>query len=530
MTVTDLEAPPLTEEASSPEPGAIAAERAAIDSVAGTADHKTIGRLMMGCSLAHLVVFVIFGALWNADLASGGDLLPSSLSDRFQLNHQFGIVLCGILPLLLGLAIYIVPLQVGAQSIAMPRAAALSFWAWMLASDLFLIAVLLNGAFGGGNEKMARLGNVAVGALSIALLVGAVAVVTTVISMRAPGLTLAKVPAFTFSMLVAGSLWMFTLPGVLAHVVILQISRPDVSTVTTAATDRFGWLFAQPSIYIVAIPVLGIAADVVPVMTGQRQRMTAVVQGLIGLSGLLAFGTWAQLPVARETLVWVVFAVASAIPALGLLGSLSDLLRTGGKPNLASPMLFSLLSLLLLVLAGAVGLLGGIDTAGTDPLLGFGSTLVLGQTYLVIAAAITGGLGGCFYWGTKIWGSALPDNAGRVLAPVAFLGGFLAGGAHVALAVAAAGSASGSSPDPAPYAGIAAAGLVLLGLALFASLGATLDASRRDGDGDGFADPWGGHTLEWFTTSPPPPENFTEALPPLESAEPLLDLAEAKGS
>lgn len=525
MTVTDLDAPPQQE--GSTTPGATPApERSLADSIVWSADHKTIGRLMVGCSLAHLVVFTIFGALWNADLAANGDLLTASLAARLQLNHQFGIVLCGVLPLLLGLAIYIVPLQVGARAIAMPRAAALSFWAWVLSADLFLIAVLVNGSFGGGNEKMARLGNVAVGALSLALLIGVVSVLTTVISSRAPGLTLAKTPAFTFSMLVAGSLWMFTLPSVVAHVVLLQISRPDVFTLSSAASSQFGWLFAQPSIYIIAIPVLGIAADVVPVLTGRRQRLPMVVQGILGLSGLLAFGAWAQVPAARETFVWVLFAVASGIPAIGLLGALVDLVRADAKPQLASPLLFSLLSLLLLVVAGSVGVLGGIDTAGDDALLGLGPTLVISQTYLVIAAAVSGGLGGCFYWGTKIWGSALAEGAGKAMAPVAFAGGFLAGGAHLALAIAAA--AADTPVDPAPYAGIAAAGLAILALAAFGTLGAALDAGRRDGDG--FADPWGGHTLEWFTPSPPPPDNFTEPLPPLESAEPLLDLAEAKGS
>ena len=527
MTVTDLDAPPETEVASPPAAGAVVgAERPPVDSILGSSDHKTIGRLMIGCSLAHLLIFGIFGALWNADLASGGDFLPTSVSDRFQLNHQFGIVLCGVIPLLLGLAIYVVPLQIGASGIAMPRAASLSFWAWMFSADLFLIAVLVNGSFGGGNEKMARLGNVAVGALCLALLVGTVCVVTTVIASRANGMTLDRVPPFTFSMLVAGSLWMFTLPVVLAHVVLVQISRPTVSTLSAAAGTQFGWLFAQPSIYIIAIPVLGIAADVVPVMTRQRQRMPSVVLGLIGLSGLLAFGSWAQLPVARETFVWAAFAVASGLPALGLLGALADMLRTGGKPNLASPLMFSLLSLVLLLLAGVTGLLGGIDTAGQGSLIGFGSTLVLSQTYLVIGAAVTGALGGCFYWGTKIWGAALPDSAGKALAPAAFVGGFLAGGAHLALAIAVA--ASDGTPDPAPYAGIAAAGLAILALAAFGTLGASLAAARRDGDG--FADPWGGQTLEWLASSPPAPQNFTDALPPLESPAPLLDLAEAKGA
>lgn len=527
MTVTDLDAPPESAAVSTPADGAVVgADRPPMESIAGTADHKSIGRLMIGASLGHLVIFLVFGALWNADLASDGDLLPTSLSDRFQLNHQFGIVLAGLIPLLLGLAIYIVPLQVGASSIAMPRAAALSMWAWMFSADLFLISVLVNGSYGGGSEKMARLGNVAVGAMSLALLVGTLCVVTTVISSRAPGMTLDRVPPFTFSMLVAGSLWMFTLPSVLAHVVLLQISRPDVSTLSAAASSQFGWLFAQPSIYIIAIPILGIAADVVPVMTRQRQRMPTVVLGLIGLSGLLAFGAWAQLPVARETFVWAIFAVASGLPALGLLAGLADMLRTGGKPILAAPLMFSLLSLVLLLLAGVAGLLGGIDTAGDGALIGFGSTLVLGQAYLIIGAAVTAVLGACFYWGAKIWGAAMPDNAGKALAPAAFVGGFLAGGAHLALAIAVA--TSDGTPDPAPYAAIAAAGLAILGLAAFATLGASLAAGRTAGDG--FADPWGGQTLEWLTTSPPAPENFTEPLPPLESSAPLLDLAEAKGA
>lgn len=522
MTVTELDAP--TSGATAIVAGAEHRPQpvqATVDSLLGTGDHKTLGRFLIVASLAHAAVFAVLAALSNAHLASGGSLLDADQATRFDLNSQLGLVVCGLLPLLLGLALYLVPLQIGAATISFPRAAALSTWGWMLSADLFLIAVLADGSFGGTNEKMARLGNVALGATSLSLLIGMTCVVVSVLSLRAPGMRLDRVPFFSFSMLVTGGVAMLTLPAVIAHVVVLQISRADAGALTEAFGPRLGWFVTQPSVYLSTIAVLGIAADVVPVMTAQRTRYRGLVQGSIGLGGLLALGTWAQVPASRDTAVWVVFAVAAAVPALGLLGTLSDSIR-GGRPALASPLAFAALSLVLVLLAAVAGLLGAVDTAGSDPLVGFGATLPLGQLYLVVGAALCGAIGACFYWGTKIWGGALLDGAGKALAPLTWVGALLAGGAHVALAIVSAARAADDPPAPDVFAGIAAAGLGLIALSALAALVAALGAWFRRG-GDAFADPWGGHTLEWATSSPPPTGNFADPLPAIESGEPLLD-------
>ncbi len=486
--------------------------------ILGSGDHAAIGRVFVGVALLFGLIDLVASALVNFDAAAydagtGEGFLKAEVALRLGLNHQLGLLLCCVLPLVLGLGLIIVPRQLGAAAIAFPRAAALSLWTWLLSSILFVVAVIFDGSYGGADAKFARLGNVATGAMLVALCIGAVCLAVTVLTFRPAGMGLGDVPFFSFAMLVTSSVWVLSLPAALAQVILGHIIRPSAEDLVRTY-DNFSWLLRQPSIYVALIPLLGLTADVVSTATGARQRFRAVVLANIGLAGLLSFGAWAQSDVARGTLVWVVLSAAFSLPLLGVLGAIGDTLNSN-KPKFIAPLGYAIVSLLLGLLAALVGLLESIDSIGKGQLIGFGTkALDTGQLYLVIGATLTAGIGGAIYWAKQSVGGQLPDAVSKGLAPIALVGTALWGLSHVVLGLV---QANDSSVDARAFAGISGAGALLVALVVISALGAGIKAGIDSSRGDELlSDPWGGGgTLEWIDAPAIPTS--------VESPYPLLD-------
>ena len=508
----------------------------AVEKVLGTGDHKTIGRIFIGASLLFVMSDLVMAALVNLQASAGGDFLEATIANRLSLNHPIGLLLCGALPLLLGLAIYLVPLQVGSPTIAFPRAAAASLWGWLLGTVLFVVALLVKGSYGGSSETMTRLGHVSVGLVVLSLLTGVLTVMVTVVSHRPAGMTLSRVPFFSFSMLVTGALWLATLPVLLADITLWQIRRPGPSDFEFGAYPAIEWVFHQPAIYIAAIPLLGIFADVCGSLSGQRQRNYTVIQSLIVAFGALSFGPWAQGDAARETLMWIVAAVAIALPVIAVLGGSIDTLRRG-KLAVNGGLILTLSSILVLLLAVVAGALQGLATIGNKDQLfdlfagGFttltpstpssGPGVTVGQFYLVIAAVVLGGLGATFHWGSRIWKGGLPSGAALALAPLGLLGGLAFGIGHVVIGIAQPGADGAKA-----LAAVSGVGAIVLAVAVLGGLGAVVAvaAGKSNETSDPATGPEAlGGTFEWLTASPPATGNFTIDLPTVESEYPVLD-------
>lgn len=508
----------------------------AVEKVLGSGDHKTIGRIFIGASILFLAADFLLTAMVHLSSAAGaGELLEESVQMRFGLSSPLGLLLCGAMPLFLGLAIYLVPLQVGSPAIAFPRAAALSLWSWLLGTGLFTVALLAKGSYGGSSEKMVRLGNVSVGLLVLSLLVGIVCVMVTVISHRVAGMTIGRVPFFSFSMLVTGALWLTTLPPFLAVLTLWHIRQAPVSDYSDLAGvyPQFAWIFHQPAIYIVAIPILGILADVCGSISGARQANYGLLQGLITAFGLLSFGPWATTGAQRNTALWVVFAIAAALPVLGVFGGSLDTLRR--RPGVTGGFVLVVSAVLLLLAAVATGALQAIVTGGSGSWFdiavggfdGQGSGTSIGQFYFVIGAAALAGLGATFHWGTRIWQDGLPAGAPLGIAPVALLGATALAAGELIIGIATP-DADGAEVLHI-VSGIGGIVLTVAFLGAFAAIGAAA-AGRKAQYGESRAPEATGGTLEWLTASPPVAGNFTGDLPAVESAYPRLDAMEAEAN
>lgn len=519
---------------------AVESQPSALASWITSADHKQIGRLFVGTGLVALLGALVLAVLMGVERidADGYQLLDDGsviqMFSAYRVLVAFGVVA----PVLIGLAVAIVPLQLGAKALAVPRVAAAGYWMWLVGIGLTVASLVANGGPGGGNEDMVDLFLASMVLVAVGLAMAAGSIATSVLTTRAPGMGLMRVPMLSWSALAGSVALLVTLPVMVGTTIYLYIDHRYARAAfggNAGILEWMGWTLSQPHTYVLAIVAVGVFADVVPVMARLRQPKRPAMMVAIGLVTVAVLGAVTQLP---ARLPWVgddffdeagtnladllPYLLFYAVPALGVVGvvALGLLALRSGRPRLSAPLVFGLLGLLLL-LAGMGGqLLFAVDDTGLS-----GTVFEEGQFVFVTYGAILVGLGGVAYWGPKLWGRKLPDPPAILLALVAALGVLLAGGAYYIAGFADQPAVlldgfSYSGPQEALNA-IAAVGQVLVVLAVLAFVllaVRSFAAGAQAGD-----DPWHGQTLEWATSSPPPDHNFPE-LPVVSSAEPLTDL------
>lgn len=481
---------PPTEE-SGPASDAAGSAPSGLEAVIGSGDHMVVGRLFIGFSLIFMALSALGLMLAGVDgLGDDGLLgLPSALWS----SAPVALVLLGAVPLLLGLAIHVVPLQVGSPTIAFPRAAALALWGWTVSSVIFLVGVALDGGIGGEDLESSRLSSVALGGVMVALSIGAVCVATTVLSHRPLGMGLSKVPFFSWSMLVAAPVWIMTFGSTTAHVFLGRLSQADAPGLLERWVDGMAWSMRVPSIYMIAIPALGIAADVAARSVGRRISPYGAVQALIAMFAVFSFGAWSQTPGAVQTVLWVLWVLVAAVPVMGLLGAVLDVLRRG-RPSASAALAASLLVFLMLLGGILAGALQGLDTAGKGQLFGFDTaSLEVAQTYFLFGAALLGGVAGLSNWARRIYSAPTPDGQAKGMLATALLGAGLLATLFLAEGIAGAADQSMSSEL---ISAIAAVGGLLLLLSALAGVAATIGAARVGSSRPDAGDD-SGLTLEW---------------------------------
>jgi heme/copper-type cytochrome/quinol oxidase subunit 1 len=489
----------------------------------GTGDHAMIGRLFIGFSMVFLLAGLLARILVGIDTGTTNGFLGSYVQ-MINASSTVALIFLGVIPFLLGLAFLIVPLQVGSPAVAFPRAAALSFWGWLIFGGVFLTSMALDGGIGGADTDAARLGNISFGALIVALALGSICVATTVLAHRPAGMSLARVPLFAWSMVVAAAVWVTSIGAGFAYVVLGHVINGGAAEYLGNFATGLAWLTRAPAVFMVAIPVLGIAADVVVTATGRRLFNYQAAQGLIALYGILSFGAWAISDSAVDTFLYLLWTIGTGAAVVGLLGLFGESLRQG-KPRVNAAFIGSLLSLVNLLGAVLVGLIISLNAAGSGTLFDFGTlALAPAQMVFVVAAAVTGGLAGMAHWSVKVWGSEADDKGATAAIALADIGGGL-----LATVLAVAVFVQGDDGTAETLFGWLAAGTALvffLGVAgaLVFSLGAGFGA--EDEDTEAPVDPFDGLTLEWQTPSPAVGGERTEEIPEIASPYPLLDAKE----
>jgi heme/copper-type cytochrome/quinol oxidase subunit 1 len=525
--------------ASSSGAGALGALVVGIGSWATTTDHKKIGRLFVGTALVLAAAAAVVGALLGFERISASGYSILDLDSIEQLNALYRVVLAfGVaLPLMLGIAIAIVPLQIGSKAISFGRVALFGFWMWFAGLGVIIYSIAANGGPGGGNAKMVDLFLIGVIVTAAGGLAATVSLVTTVLTSRAPGMDLSRVPMLSWASLTGGVALLLTLPVVIGTTIYLYVDHHYGRLAFGAnkgVNDWLGWSLTQPQTYVFGAVGVGVVAEIATVAGGRRHPLRAILLVGAGVLTVAALGgatqvqhavTWTDSSGSDRVKDLIPFLIFNGLPLLGALivlaGSAFALAK--GKPRIIAPLVPAFLGLGM-VLAGMAGhLIGQFGPAGLA-----GTVFEEGEFNYVVYGTLLIGIGAVAYWGPKLWGRSLPQSAVFGLGALGFLGTVLA---SLPLYVAGFANQPAGVVDGFTYGGpqelwnaLAAIGQGVIALTVILFILTALRAFRSgEAAGD---DPWDAQTLEWSVSSPAPADNFA-SVPVVASAEPLLDLKPA---
>ena len=552
VPATDEHAPATSE--GSPTPGGLAG-------LLSSGDHKTLGRLWILASLLLGGFVLVCGLLLHLERANlpGLEVFAGMESFRqFFTLYRVGLIFLFVAPLWIGLATHVVPLQIGARGVAFPRAAAAAFWGWLTGAGVLIASWAIDGGLANGGEQRAvELSLLAFAMVVLSLLAAVAVLLTTMCTQRPAGMSLERMPLFSWSMLVTGAIWLLSLPVLVANLVIMWVDLRGPSAVRFGAGqnlyEQVSWVFDQPQVFVFAIPVIGVVGEILQVAFGAPQRRWGLMLSLVGLAGVFSFGADLQRffsPAAQTTPLYVISGIVVALVVVGLLGGWADLGRSTRRlprPSGYLAVAMSALGVLVFaaivgfirVLGGAVGFLrsfarqneswqGDLDRA-LAPLDDLRGTMAgAGLLDLVAMAAVLGAVAGLFYWSPKIFGRRASHAAGFGVAAILGAGGLLVGLTGLVagfLGQPERPSTNFSSVGAEVAAVLATIGVIgtLVGLAVVVIV-ALRGAAALSRGASTVPDPWGGHTMEWFAASPPPLDNFgAEPVAPVRSPHPLWD-------
>jgi len=513
----------------------------------GSTDHKVIGRFYLGGGLLGLLAVVVVNVLLAVERIDGAEALldEGALPQLFD-AQRIGLVFGALLPLAIAACVYAVPLQLGARAIAFPRLAASGFWMWLGGLVLNIVALVNNGGTLGSDADMVGLFVASMGLMAVGLTATAGSVATSILTTRAPGMTLRRVPPFSWSALVFSLGLILVMPvfvGTLPYVFLDHRNGRSAFGGNEGIFDWVGWMVTQPATFLFAVPAVGVFAEALPITFGRRLPGRGLMFAGLALIGVAAFAAVTQqnlqgLPwegsgldttdLADKTQDLVPYLLFNVLPVIGVvIVALVALLtaRPDGeiKVRLNPAFVFGFFGFGM-ILVGMVGhLLYAIDDLGLQGTVFEEATLI----YVVYGAAI-GAMGAAAHWAPKLWGVELSTAKSAPLAGAAVAGTVLAAfPLYIAGFLDQPAGAVYDDGDLSVWNIVSTVGHAVVLFALLAFVGllaAGLRARRRDGAA--VDDPWDGQTLEWATTSPAPRDNFAD-VPVVNSAEPLLDLKQA---
>ncbi len=523
-----------------------------------TTDHKIIGLSYM---ITSLVVFYIAGLL-----AMGIRIQLVSPTNAFVNFQQYNelFTMHGSIMLYLfagpfafgGLANYIVPLQVGAPDMAFPRLNALSYWLYLTGSITMMMSFFVaGGAASFGWVAYAPLSNsintpgagpdlwiMALALTGFSAIFTGVNLVGTIFYLRAPGMTMFRMPIFTWNMLVTGILILIAFPVLTSALIMLFCDRHfgthiyeviGCHTVLGAPAphacgspvlwQNLFWFFGHPEVYILALPYFGIATEIFPVFS---RKPVFGYKGMVFATmsiAALSTGVWAHHMFTTGTVLLPFFSLMSLLIAVPTGIKFFNWVGTmwHGQIRFTAPMLFSIGFLFAFLMGGVTGVM-----LASPPIDFFTH-----DTYFVVAhfhqvlfgTAVFAGFAGVYYWYPKMFGRMLDDRLGKLHFWLVFIGFWLTFMPQYVLGLRGMPRRVSVYPDNLGWQSwnIASTVGAFLIFVSFAVLLWNFWISWRQPVPAG-NNPWDGHTLEWFTTSPPPHHNYTH-LPPIRSERPTWD-------
>ena len=499
-----------------------------------TIDHKRIGILYGGTSLIFFILGGLEALLIRVQLARpNGTIIPAGLFNELFTMHGTTMIFLVVMPLSAAFFNYLVPLQIGARDVAFPRLNAFSYWTFLGGGLFMYSSFLLGGAPNGGWFGYAPNTTVTFNPghnidfwifglqiLGIASTVGAVNFVTTILNLRAPGMTLFRMPIFTWMALVANFLLLFAMPIITVALFLLMFDRNfgthffDPSAGGNALLwQHLFWLFGHPEVYILILPAMGMVSEILPTFA-RKPLFGYRVMVISGIAiGFMGWGVWVHhmfatglgpVAISAFSLSTMFIAVPTGVKIFNWLGTLH-----GGSLKLTTPMLFAIGFVAMFTIGGLSGVTHAVsphDRQQTDTYY-----VVAHFHYVLFGGSLFGIMGGIYYWWPKVFGRFLNDRLGKWHFWTWFLGFNATFGPMHLLGLQGMPRRIYRYPK----------GMGWDFWNLFATIGAFVIAfsvcififnvwrsTRRPVYASG--DPWDGRSLEWSIPSPPPHYNFAE--------------------
>ena len=509
-------------------------------------DHKRVGLNLGICSLAFFLLGGVFALLMRAQLAQPNEhFVSDDTYNALFTMHGSTMIYLFVTPMAIALALYLVPLQIGAVSVAAPRAALAGFWIWLCGGVIMQAGwFTATGPGRDGWSAYAPLSNgvntpgvgqdlwvIAVILAAGGMLVMSACVVGSIARRRVTGMSLLRMPVFTWTALVSVLMVVGAFPVLIVTMALLYIDRHGGHIYTgfngvIDYQDLF-WFFGHPVVYVMFFPYLGAAAEAIAVSAHKRWFGYVAFVASMMMFAALSMSVWAHHMFVTGGVTNQYFAFTSTALVIPAGIEYFDMIATliGGSIVLRTSMLFALTFFVQFLIGG----LSGVFVA--SPVLdyqAYGSYFIVAHFhYTLFAGSIFGFFAGVYHWFPKLTGAMLRERLGKLQLVVMVIGTNLTFFPMFFLGQDGMPRRVSRYPTHPSWGTLnlietIGAGIIALGVLTFL-VNVWISLRVREPAGD---DPWLGHTLEWATTSPPPAHNFSRPLPPIRSYAPLLDLRE----
>jgi cytochrome c oxidase subunit I len=511
-----------------------------------TTDHKKIGILYLFATFLFFILGGVEALIMRLQLAQpNGTLVDPETYNGLVTMHGTTMIFLFVVPVLAGFGNYLVPLMIGARDMAFPRLNALSFWLLLFGGIAFYTSIFFEPPPAGwtmypplSDDSFSPSGGVDAWIFLIHLtglssIIGAINFIATIHNMRATGMSWGRIPLFIWSILIYSYLLVAALPAVAAAVTMLLTDRHF----GTAFFDPAGggdpmlwqhlfWFFGHPEVYIMILPVFGMISEILPVFARKPifgYKAIAAATVAIAFLGLLV---WAHHMFATPTptVVLAFFMLASFTIAVPTGIKIFNWIATLWRGNIVykTPLYFAVALPALFVIGGISGVILAI----------FPVDWQLHDTYFVVAhfhyvlfgGSVFGLFGGLYYWFPKMSGRLMSEALGKLSFWLMFVGFNMTFLVQHSIGLEGMPRRVYDYSEELGVGGynlVSTIGAFILGVGVLVTVVNVLisiKGGKRAGN-----DPWQGNTLEWFASSPPPPNNF-DVVPRVRSVEPMKDI------
>ncbi|MGR6916585.1 aa3-type cytochrome oxidase subunit I [[Actinomadura] parvosata] len=512
-----------------------------------TTDHKVIGYLYLITSFAFFLVAGVMAMFIRAELAAPGmQIVSQQQYNQLFTIHGTVMLLLFATPLFAGFANVVMPLQIGAPDVAFPRLNAVAYWLFLFGGLMVVAGFFTPGGaadFGWfaytplssavhTPQVGADLWIMGLAMSGLGTILGAVNFVTTIIGMRAPGMTMFRMPLFTWNVLLTSMLVLMAFPVLAAALLVLESDRKLGTQVFLSDNggpmlwQHLFWFFGHPEVYIIALPFFGIITEVIPVFSRKPIfGYMSLVGATIAIAGL-SMTVWAHhmFPTGQVLLPFFSFmtfliAVPTGVKFFNWIGTMWR-----GHLSFETPMLFAIGFLVTFLLGGLTGII--LASPPLDFHISDTYFVVAHFHYVVFGTVVFAMFAGFYFWWPKMTGRLLDDRLGKIHFWTLFIGfhtTFLIQHVLGQLGMPRRYADYGAADGFTTLNEISSVGAFLLGASTLPFL-YNVWKTARHAPKVTLDDPWGyGNSLEWATSCPPPRHNFTR-MPPIRSERPAFDL------